>query len=402
VRENSWLQSATPAFRLMIATSWLAPASWQEHQEKAIREAIGAGVDWMEYLCLVDRHRTPALSWAALKRVPGLEIPEPTRREMQKRSDASRMQAVRHSMMLAEVLRGFNRAGIPVMTLKGPLLSLKLYGDVGLRQSKDLDLEVTLEDLPRAQARLEKMSWRLESAWSSLTPRQWEACLRHEHHIGFVHSNGGLFLELHWRSQWEKTGETAAKWARSIPSEWQGCSYLATNSVDLLRYLCSHGGIHAWFRAKWLGDLARICGGGLVDWEAVLNEARRTGQDRAVLASLYLLDQVYELPLPSLRGNPWKDLPSMLIELPLHDLRVPEEAPKSASLASLRNGLRASRYQILLTPQKTWRESLPQLFYRREDFRIIRLPDSVYWAYMPLRPILWFWRRVLRGRPADR
>ncbi|MGP8225068.1 MAG: nucleotidyltransferase family protein, partial [Terracidiphilus sp.] len=155
MRENSWLQSATPAFRLMIATSWLAPASWQEHQEKAIREAIGAGVDWMEYLRLVDRHRTPALSWAALKRVPGLEIPQPARRELQKRSDACRMQAVRHSLMLAEVLRGFNRAGIPVMPLKGPLLSLELYGDVGLRQSKDLDLACTKEDIPRAQACLE-------------------------------------------------------------------------------------------------------------------------------------------------------------------------------------------------------------------------------------------------------
>ena len=95
--ETSWLQRTSPAFRLMIATSWLAPDSWQEKQEEAIREAIGAGLDWTEYLRLVDRHRTPALSWAALSRVPGLEIPEPAKKELQKRSDACRMQAVRHS-----------------------------------------------------------------------------------------------------------------------------------------------------------------------------------------------------------------------------------------------------------------------------------------------------------------
>src|ERR1035437_3235800 len=92
--EASWLQSASPAFRLMIATSWLAPTSWQEKQEQAIREAIqviGAGVDWMEYLRLVDRHRTPALSWAALRRVPGLVIPEPAKKELQRRSDACRI-----------------------------------------------------------------------------------------------------------------------------------------------------------------------------------------------------------------------------------------------------------------------------------------------------------------------
>src|ERR1039457_7027630 len=115
--EASWLQSASPAFRLMIATSWLAPACWQEKQEQAIREAIqviGAGMDWMEYIRLVDRHRTPALSWAALKRVPGLEIPEPARQELQKRSDACRMQAMRHCIHLSSMLKAFNRAGLPL------------------------------------------------------------------------------------------------------------------------------------------------------------------------------------------------------------------------------------------------------------------------------------------------
>src|ERR1035437_6436605 len=103
----------------------------------------------MEYLRLVDRHRTPALSWAALKRVPGLEIPDEARQQLQKRSEACRRKAVKHSMLLAGVLKSFHRAGIPVMTLKGPLLSLELYGDVGLRQSHDLDLMVKPADLAR-------------------------------------------------------------------------------------------------------------------------------------------------------------------------------------------------------------------------------------------------------------
>ena len=73
--ETQWLQRSSPAFRLMMATSWLAPDSWKENQEKAIRKAIEAEPDWTEYLSLVDRHRTPALSWAALRRVPGIMIP---------------------------------------------------------------------------------------------------------------------------------------------------------------------------------------------------------------------------------------------------------------------------------------------------------------------------------------
>ena len=133
----------TSAFRLMIATSWLAPPNWQPNQESAIYEAVAADLDWAEYIRLVDRHRTPALSWAALKRIPDLKIPPSAVQQLQKRSDACRMQAIRNSLLLAEVLKLFARAAIPAMPLKGPILSYDLYADVGLRHSKDLDIALS-------------------------------------------------------------------------------------------------------------------------------------------------------------------------------------------------------------------------------------------------------------------
>jgi hypothetical protein len=397
--EASWLQSATPAFRLMIATSWLAPATWQDKQEKAIREAIevsGAGVDWMEYIRLVDRHRTPAMSWAALKRVSGLQIPEPAKQELQKRSDACRLQAVRHCLLLAEALKGFNHAGIPVMTLKGPILSSELYGDVGLRHSHDLDLAVTPEDLAKAQACLQNMGWRMESTWFPLTPRQWEGFLRHEWHLLFLHPNGDCFLELHWRTRWEFKGQTNDRWARSISKVWQGSSHIAMSPIDQVLYLCSHGGSHEWFRAKWLGDLARIHAEGRVDWQAVLDQASKTGQERALLACLRLLQDVYGLPVPDFPGNPWKNLPSFLIARPLDALKTSEVPVEYGALALVLKLFRRIRYERLAVPQKTWWDQFAELAYRREDFRVLHLPDRLYWAYAPLHPILWLWRRVLR------
>ena len=279
--ENSWLRGTTSAFRLAMATSWLAPACWQEKQEKAVREAIGGGLDWTEYLSLVERHRIPALSWAALKRVAGLEVPEPVRQELQRRSDKCRMQAVRHCMLLAEVLKGLSAVEIPAMPFKGQMLSWELYGDVGLRQSRDLDLAVPRDDLARAQACLENMGWRLDSSFFPLSPRQWESFLRHEHHLDFIHSKADCMLEMHWHNQWDTPALTSARWARSIPTLWQGCSLQAMNPIDQVLYLCSHGGDHGWFRAKWLGDLARAHAAGKVDWVATLVEARKTGQERA-------------------------------------------------------------------------------------------------------------------------
>jgi hypothetical protein len=370
----------------MIATSWLAPASWRDPQEEAIREAIkvsGAGVDWMEYIRLVDRHRTPAMSWAALSRVPGLEIPETAKQELQKRSYACRMQAIRHCLLLAEALKGFNRAGIPVMPVKGPILSLELYGDLGLRQSHDLDLAVTPEDLANAQACLQNMGWRMEASWFPLSPRQWESLLRYEWHLLFVHPQGDCFLELHWRTRWEFKDQTADRWDRSIPGVWQGCLHKAMSPIDQVLYLCSHGGSHEWFRAKWLGDLARIHAEGRVDWQAVLDQASKTGQERALLASLRLLQEVYGLPVPDLPGNPWKDLPSFLIARPLHALKVAEVPTAYGALAMVVKLSRRIRYEKLAVPQKTWRDQLAELAYCREDFRALHLPDRLYWTYVP-------------------
>ena len=397
--ETSWLTGTSPAFRLMIATSWLAPESWQSQQELAIRQAIAAGPDWAEYIRLVDRHRTPALSWAALKRVPALSIPESVKLELQKRSDACRMQAMRHSLILAEVLKAFNLATIPVMPLKGPILSFDLYGDVGLRQSHDLDLACAREDIVRAQACLEGRGWNLEPTYCHLTPRQWKSVYRHEYHLPFIHSLRGTMLELHWHNNLDLPGQTSEQWARSIPSIWQGCSYRAMHPVDQVFYLCNHGGKHGWFRAKWLGDLARIHALGRLDWTTALSDAQSTNQEISLLAGLHLLEQFYGLPVPDLPDTLPKKLPASLIHGSLRALKAPEEPEQRSPVASFRDGLRMHRYGRLALSQRIGWETLSKYGYCRLDFHVLHLPDSFFWAYAPLRPVLWLWRRVLRRGP---
>jgi hypothetical protein len=402
VLKTNWLKGASPAFRLMIATSWLAPEAWRENQETTVREAIQAGPDWAEYLRLVDRHRTPALSWAALTQTPGVELPELIAQELRKRNDACRIEAVKQCLLLASLLKGFNRAGIPVMPLKGQLLSFALYGDVGLRQSRDLDLAVAEEDLLKAKDCLETMGWTLDpSIWFPLTPRQWASVLQHEHHLEFVHSRTGCPLELHWRDQWETPDATRSRWNRSVPSVWQGCSMRLMSREDMTLYLCSHGGHHMWFRVKWLGDLARAHAAGQLDWKTALGMDRGTGQQAVLNVGLCLLNRVYGLPLPDLPEDPLTALQSQLIEIPLAALADHEEPLNSDSAGWFLYRLRISRYEKLLRPRKARRESLSQLLYGREDFRTLRLPDSLFRVYALLHPILGAWRRVRRlYRPA--
>jgi hypothetical protein len=384
----------------MIATSWLAPDPWRENQERAIRAAIDAGPDWSEYLGLLNRHGTPGLGWAALRRVPEIAVPEPAAEELKKRSDDCRKQAILYCLVLADALKRFNGAAIPAMPLKGQILSFDLYNDVGLRYSRDLDLEVRREDLHKAQSCLVGEDWQLESSFFPMSPRQWESFLRNESHINFMHLSSGCMLELHWRSPWETPEATIARWARSVPAVWQTQSIQAMHPGDLVLYLCSHGGLHRWFRAKWLGDLARAHSLRLLNWKASFDEARRSGEERVLLAGLGLLRDVYGLPLPDLPEDVWKGWSPLLVEMPMRALKDPAEPADRVGPVKLRNRIRRSRYERLLWPRKSRWSSLSDLFYSREDFRTLALPDGLFYTYKLLRPVLWMcrWSRQLVQR----
>jgi len=391
VRKADWLYHRSPAFRLVIATSWLAPDAWQDEQEKAIREAIAAAPVWAEYLHLIDRHDVTVLSWAALNRVPGLAIPEPVAQQLQKLSEAYRIHAIRHSLVLAEILREFNGAGIPVMPLKGPFLSFALYGDVGLRRSFDLDVAVAKENLQNAMNSLENVGWKLDAAQSRLSRRQWNSFLENGHHLNFTHSSTGSCLELHWRNYWETSEAADARWLRSRPSAWNGCTIRTMSAADLTLYLCTHAGFHLWSSAKWLGDLARAHAMGLLDWSAA-------GEEKALLSGLKLLDVVYGAQLSGLPRTDSLELPSVLIEVPLSSLQHPQLQIERNLLATIQNQILSLRYERLVRP-RAWRNSLSELFYCENDFLALPLPDSLFWLYKPLRLVLWIWRWALRKRP---
>jgi hypothetical protein len=394
ILKTDWLQKTRPAFRLMIATSWLAPNSWRAYQKNAISDAVAAGVNWTEYLRLVDRHRTPALSWEALRSVHDISIPAQAHKELKERNDACRVQAIRHCQQLAMLLKAFNRARIRVMSLKGPILSSELYGDAGLRQCNDLDLVVMPNDIIRAQDCLSALGWRLDSTFFSMTPRQWEKFRSIEDDLNFVDSEGRTNLELHCRIYHDSPDEDSARWARSISTVWQGCQVQVLNPIDQVLYLCVHGGDHCWFRAKWLGDLARIRANGQTDWQRAVAQGLCSGLDKPLRACLQLLHIAYGLPKSEFESDSIEPLPRFLVRSPLRALQVTVEPPKRGALQSIPDLFYAIRFQGLFVPRKRLRESLSALLYCRQDFRIVRLPDRLFWLYAPLRPILFAWRKL--------
>ena len=389
---GTWLSKCSPAFRLMMATSWLAPESCRPLQDGSIRAACAEGLDWDEYLRLVERHRTPALSWAALKRVPGIAIPEETSQNLKRRSDACRLRAAVHLQLLRGLLKALNTAEIPALPWKGPLLSLELYGDAGMRESKDLDLLVAVADIATASRCLKQIGWHPRRDDSYLTPKMSEFLTRHEHHVEFFHVTHHCVVELHWRTLWESSDSHSRRSAASIWSRWQGCSLQTMNAVDLTIDLCEHGCGHAWFRAKWLGDIARIVAAGHVVVEEVLERARESGQERSFLQCLRLLQDAYGLPVPDSVEPEVLRLDPFVVQRTIQKLTDPSEPRLEFSVKGFCDRLLNASYVRRLWPRKSRWAIFVEVAFCSADFELIRLPDRLFWLYIPLRPFLWVWR----------
>jgi len=262
---------------------------------------------------------------------------------------------------------------------------------LGLRHSKDIDIMVALEDLPTAQARLEEMGWQVHSQ-PTFSTRHTEVLHKIDHHIAYWHPLHRCFLELHWRTHFEALDRTADQWTRSAELVWNGLRYRALSRIDLTLHLCEHGSGHAWFRTKWLSDLARMYAMDYVDWYAAYRTARSVGEENSLLQCLLLMEELHGLPVPGALRKFAERLPAQLLDHVAICMLAPACGNQLPFLARLHLTIRTLRYQRSLRPYRSWRQTFMEVAYSSADFELLHFSDRLFWLYLPLRPFLWAWR----------
>src|SRR6202008_1164170 len=69
---------------------------------------------------------------------------------------------------------------------------------------------------------------------------------------------------------------------------------------ELFAYLCVHGASSAWFRLKWVADLAAFLGGRSPEEIARLHDrAQEYGAGRAAAQALLLVEQIFSIEIGS-------------------------------------------------------------------------------------------------------
>lgn len=347
---------------------------------------------------VVTRHRIGPLVHAALGRLPAEDLPaglmEPLA-EAARHNAVKALRAQRTHIMLA---RWFAQAGIDWMPFKGTTVALRYYEDAATRQVNDLDIWVPGPKLLQAREILATKGFRLDVA-----ARHWDLAKRGPRHLDYLlryyfeeqhYSAEFGALELHWHltanpAQFNIAPQLLLDRADSI--RLGGATMRVMNDVDLLLYLCEHGGRHGWYRLKWLADLPRLLAHRAWDWPAVLERARASGCLRTLLLGLAICEDLFGVARPegvtrvvpswwlaSLAGR------SVLVEL-RSVTRVSEShsrLPLSFRFLDVLRGLALSANWRAVRAH-LWRYSLSP-----NDIVIGGLSDRWFNVYYLLRPLL--------------
>ena len=283
-----------PPFSLPIEFALAAACCrWVYAHDGADRVGQLARVVWPAFLATCQRHRVQGLAWRGLSGL-GLDrgMAPPVRLALQADARAIARQGLRLASDSVRLAQGFDDAGVPVLFLKGLAIGALAYGDPFVKMGWDIDILVAPADIGRAASLLEDMGFKLVLPERIQRLQGWhdsnkESVWKHR---------SGTVIELHSRlaDQPQLLPQLNVASARQSVAIGPASVLPTLADEELFAYLCVHGASSAWFRLKWIADLAGFLHGrdqsALVGFYAA---AERLGAGRAPAQALILAQWLF-------------------------------------------------------------------------------------------------------------
>ena len=266
-----------------------------------VRMLAERGVDWACLLVAAAEHAVAPLVCRRLDDIAGDTLPPLWRDRFR---DAFRRNVHRNLFLTSElfrVLAALGARGVGATPFKGPVLAARAYGDIALRQFADLDIIVPHCEIAEAHRALMSLDYRSELDEDE-TREPSRAGKPIPGQYAYHHEARSTHIELHTEATlryFPRPLDLQALNSRRKTIEF-ACGEAPTFSAeDLLVLLSVHGSKHFWDRLGWIADIAALMqsSGGL-DWESVIEHARRLGAERMVLLGAELARALLNAPLP--------------------------------------------------------------------------------------------------------
>lgn len=228
-------------------------------REAAVREAAAPAIDWSRFERVVTRHRVAALARDGLRRA-AVPLPAEVEQRLAKHAATAARTALSMAQETLRLQKEFDDAGLPVVFVKGSSLAVLAYGDLGIKESWDIDLLTTPEKAVEGRRLLEQLGYRMFLP-SDLDDKSFLQLVAFGKECALHNPALNLSVELHWRLvSNERVMPALNVWPATQMAPLASGGIRTLDDDMLFAYLCVHGTAHGWFRLKWLADVAAFLG----------------------------------------------------------------------------------------------------------------------------------------------
>jgi hypothetical protein len=254
-----------------------------------VRALLERDPDWNRLLHLAEWHAMLPLLCSSLQTVAPQAVPEPVRRQLEAHYFANAARNLYLARVLGELLAWLGSHGIRAVPLKGIALAAGAYGNLALREVRDLDLLVSRRDVEQARqlflARGYQPARHATGAYALETP---DRTLMVELHWALTRPHFPFALDLDSVSDRLERVLVAGTPMPDFPPE------------ELLLYLCVHAATHGWERLRWVCDVAQqLRSHPDLAWERALEQAAALGCRRMFLLGLCLARDLLGAVVPT-------------------------------------------------------------------------------------------------------
>lgn len=256
-------------------------------------------IDWKQFIDLVRWHKLSPLIYKMLNTYYLDSVPSTEMNTLKSHCEKNSFRVIQLTTELVRIGNLFQKENISFITLKGPLLTKKIYGDVTLREPRDLDLFIPKHHLSIAHQILLRQGYRLY--FPKKIPRYLSLYTKYQKDFSYFHPSKHICIELHWRlfqNQHDFEYSTNQLFEKAETESLMGFPFKTMSKEIELLYLLYHGALHSWNRLCWLYDVKQYlnCHTSL-NWLNLLNAAKKIGVERSFLSSLQLAHQLLHIPL---------------------------------------------------------------------------------------------------------
>lgn len=167
------------------------------------------------------------------------------------------LKMVQHFIGITDLLQ---QNKIAFCSLKGPLLSQRIYNDPTVRFSHDIDILIDKCQIDSVISLFLHNGYDFtEGAFWPQNKKQQELLINNSHHISFYNKELHFCVEVHWALM--HTLPVSQKKMKMIVAQNQtemsfsGRKFTVLNPEFELLFLLLHGSRHGWERLKWLVDI---------------------------------------------------------------------------------------------------------------------------------------------------